>query len=743
MDRQQVRVIVYAWGKPYVDRLLNYAVASLLAPGNLLALVEFFDCTLVIVTNEHLFKYVDSHPSMKRVKSLCPVRLVPLDDLIGEPWQYGISLAYALFRGFSDLGDAMTKTYLLFLNADFVLADGCYERLIPHLKRGEPVLLAPSYCVIEEEVEPLLEKIRNPDDGALVISPRQMAGMIIDHRHNTIRAKTISQRSVHFEYMDQAYWQVDESTMIGRQMPISMVAMRPERVLSVINTFWDWGITYEFCPSRKLTVLGDSDEFLILELRSENTHLDLIRLGPATPKDAAARMSGYLTRYQLDNARFPLTLHAKSVPSYISGPQSELGGFLDEVLKIYQTGPLLNHSNHPQWLYHKAHLTRNIELRKLQKQLSRLHCGYNKERSRIFRMQESMGLLSCVGLVLPDFVQRPRLNLSFLEEFAPKDIVFRKAGVGVSSVVDRNFAEALQELSSRHEAAISVLKTRLAALEETVLPTMDTFFQHVALVDADQASGKGSGRGGVRHLAQRVAAHLFGSIPRTRSLHPLQFIYKDISAQLDQARDAEWGILFVGEKDGLGSRVGPRQTARCFRISAAALLQSDVESAVDEAWCGLSVVELGRDDFQDLLGLQRALLPHMLPGGHIVMFWINHGCESSEALRQALIQAAGIESEGASVQFFTLTQDWGGLDLVKALRESSSMSRSSRGFALLAALQNFSRHHLLRKRPKIGAADSGNCLGMIIKFEVARRPPEASDHAPPASSAQITLAVSR
>jgi hypothetical protein len=63
------------------------------------------------VTNEQLFKYVDSHPSMKRVKPLCAVRLVSLDDLIGEPWQYGISLAYALFRGFSDLGDAMTKIY--------------------------------------------------------------------------------------------------------------------------------------------------------------------------------------------------------------------------------------------------------------------------------------------------------------------------------------------------------------------------------------------------------------------------------------------------------------------------------------------------------------------------------------------------------------------------------------------------------------------------------------------------------
>ena len=651
MDRQPVRVIVYAWGKRYVDRLLDYVVASLLAPGNLPSLVDFFDCTLVVVTEQKLFEYIESHPLMRRVKLLCPVHLVSLDDLIGEPWQYGISLAYALFRGFSDLGDAMTKTYLLFLNADFVLADGCYERLIPHMKRGERVLLSPTYCVAEEEVEPLLAKIRSNDCGVLAIPPRQLARIIIDYRHNTIRAKTISQRSVHFEYMDQAYWKVDDDTIIGHQMPICMVAMRPEIALTEINTFWDWGIVYEFCPSRKLTVLGDSDEFLMLELRNENAHLDSIHLGPTTPHAAAARMSMYLTRYQIDNARFPLTLHANSVPKNTDGPRSKLQGFMDEVLRNYRTGPLLSHRNHPQWLYHKSYLARYPEIKKLRRRL--------------------------------------------------------------------------QRLDEEHEAATSTAKARLAELEETVSPTMGDFFEHIVFADAERASGTRFGRGGVRRIARRAAAGLFGSIPRTRSWHPLYFLYQDICAALDQTEGADWGILFVGEKDGLSCRVGARQANQCFRISRAALLRSQVELAVDRPWCGLTVIELRQGDFQHLRTFRQTVLPHMLPHGRIVMFWINFGCESRESLRPAFAHAAGLENEGANVRFFTLTGGWGGLDLLKAVGAAPSTSRSDRGFALLVALLRLSRHHLLRQRPKVGDASSGNCLGMMIEIEVGRRSPEA------------------
>lgn len=116
------------------------------------------------MTEKNFFNYVEAHPVAKRIKSICPIRLLPLDDLIGEPWQYGISLAYALFRGFAELGLAMTETYILFLNADFVLADGSYERLIPHMRRGERVLLAPSYCTVARRAAPTVDGATRPED---------------------------------------------------------------------------------------------------------------------------------------------------------------------------------------------------------------------------------------------------------------------------------------------------------------------------------------------------------------------------------------------------------------------------------------------------------------------------------------------------------------------------------------------------------------------------------------------------
>jgi hypothetical protein len=238
MSLPQARLITYAWGKEYIDKLLTFTLGSVLAPGNLPALATEFDCTVVVVTEKRFFDYVENHPTSKRIASICPLRLLPLDGIIGEPWQYGISLAYALFRGFAELGPAMTETYLLFLNADFVLANQSYKSLVPHMLRGEPALLAPSYCTVAEQVTPILAARVDPRTGMLAMPPRELATLVLEHRHNTIRAKTINQHLFHFEYMDQSYLQLDAHTLLGHQMPISLVAMRPEVALVDLSTFW-------------------------------------------------------------------------------------------------------------------------------------------------------------------------------------------------------------------------------------------------------------------------------------------------------------------------------------------------------------------------------------------------------------------------------------------------------------------------------------------------------------------------
>ena len=353
-DGKEIRIVVFAWGKSYIDNLMERALSAALAPGNIPTLAKEFNCTLAVVTEEALFDYVREHPTIQRLEDFCKLRLIALDDLIAEPWQYGITLANALFRGFSELGSAMTETYILFLNADFILADGSYARLIPYIRSGHRAIVSPSYCANEEAVLPTLSAKFCPEDKCIALAPRDMANLILMNRHNTIIAKTVSQSEFHFRYSDQFYWEVNPDTLIGHQMPIALVAMRPEVELQEISTFWDWGVTYDFCPSRKLTVISDSDEFLMLELRNRDTHKELILAGPANDRDQALSMSAYITKYQIDNAQHKLTLHSGELPVDIENYRSLLANRVVRLLGNIKVKP--SHLNHLQWEYHRSHL---------------------------------------------------------------------------------------------------------------------------------------------------------------------------------------------------------------------------------------------------------------------------------------------------------------------------------------------------------------------------------------------------
>ena len=141
-------IITYGWGERYVGVLLTFTLPALLAPGNLPYVASQVPCELVILTQRRYFSKFDRHPTVARIREFCPVRLVRLDDLIVSKDKYGMTLTYALHRAFSDLGPAMTEHWQIFLNADFILADGSLRTVIGHLARGERIVASPSYCTV-------------------------------------------------------------------------------------------------------------------------------------------------------------------------------------------------------------------------------------------------------------------------------------------------------------------------------------------------------------------------------------------------------------------------------------------------------------------------------------------------------------------------------------------------------------------------------------------------------------------
>jgi len=215
---EPARIITTAWGDRYTDNLLSITIPAVLAPGNLPRFARHFDSEFVIVTEKRQFGTITSAPVMGRLLEHCRARLVPIDDLL-SPW-YGITLTHALLRGFTDLGEAMTRTHLVFLNADFIVADGSYAKLADRILDGERLVVAPSYCMVQEQTVELLRARVQPSILSLAVPRREMAALIIAHRHNTIRAKTVNQRLFRIYSYDQLYWYVGEQTLLVRKIPL-------------------------------------------------------------------------------------------------------------------------------------------------------------------------------------------------------------------------------------------------------------------------------------------------------------------------------------------------------------------------------------------------------------------------------------------------------------------------------------------------------------------------------------------
>jgi hypothetical protein len=185
-----------------------------------------------------------------------------------------------------------------------------------------------------------------------------MADQILLNLHPTVRGQNVRAR-FHYAhiYVYQFYNDVDERTLLAHQMPIAIVAMRPETTSLDIRTFWDWGAASELCPTTAPYVLADSDDFLMLELRQEQEGNSLVRPGPPDPKMIASLLTPLLTFDQRRCASFLLKLHARDLPSSIEVQAQALADFRDRVLAEIAID--VPHKDHLQWIYHSQLLRRH------------------------------------------------------------------------------------------------------------------------------------------------------------------------------------------------------------------------------------------------------------------------------------------------------------------------------------------------------------------------------------------------
>ena len=624
--REPARIITMAWGERYIADLLSLTIPALLAPGNIPAFARHFRCEFVIVTERRFFDRIGSSRVVAQLLRYCDLRLIPIDDLLSN-W-YGITLTFALVRGFADLGEAMTDTHLIFLNADFIVADGSYAKLAEMIQAGARLAVSPSYCMVLEDTVERLMAYRDPGSGALRISRREMAALIIEHRHNTIRAKTANQRLFRIHRYDQFYWYLDEMTMLARQMPIAVVYMRPERVITKLPTFWDYGVISQCCPSAVPCVLGDSDDFLMGEMRTDGTFSELLHLGWPSIDEIAADLSSFTTKDHRDYGRHVLRLHAGNLPEGFSEEEQKFRAFIADVDRRLATP--IDDVNHPFWV----------------KDIARFEAtsreNHRKMLADIRAEKESRPLSS-------DRIENTGLTDSRLVELEKKMAVITKEGDLRRRRQNEQNANELACINAEMEVRLKPLYEARARLEsdERQVPIEDD----VVFPDVGHKIGVIRNAEDARQLAAPKSHHevrlrpkfkfaksdwfgllgsayrsIFGSIEHTTNWHPLHASFASAQSVISSAIKAAQHVLIVSPQGTAGALISASaQDFTCRLNLSPRIFRSEfyVENIIGGRKFDLIVCGLG---FSDLVEFREHFEPlrKLLPGrGKIIVFHLN------------------------------------------------------------------------------------------------------------------------
>lgn len=326
----KIKFLTVVWGDTYIKNFCELSLPSLMAEGNIPALAQESELEVLIMTREEDFPVFKKYPAFQRLNKQVPVKFVSIDDLIPGN-VYGVTLTLAYARPILELKERMLQYHFVFMNADFLLADGSLATLARVLRNGAEVVLAPSLRVIAEETEPTIRKRVDQKKGLLQIPPREFLELGMPHLHPTTLAKTINFKSYHTVHPNQLFWRVDESTLLGRYFLIFMLAIRPKKVIRDISNWCDYGFVPEFCPETPAKVLGNSDEFLMVETQEKTKEKELLRDGSLTPQGVKKSLDEWLTPGHLQNFQHEIIFHTGEIPEKVAKAKNNFKSFLDGI----------------------------------------------------------------------------------------------------------------------------------------------------------------------------------------------------------------------------------------------------------------------------------------------------------------------------------------------------------------------------------------------------------------------------
>jgi hypothetical protein len=341
------RVLIPVWGYEFVRKFLDRSLPTLLAPGNLPAIAAVLPTEFIFLTSEHDKTHIREHPAYGRLATVCAVRFHEIDDLVMRG-NHSTTLTLAYAREIKRSGPSALDTCFFFLVSDYLMADGSLAAVLARMQAGASAVQVGNFQTVEDEGGEWLDRHLAAGAGAVALPARELMRWALTCTHPATIANTVNNPVCHNNHTNRLFWRVDDNTLIGRFYLMHMICIRPEITDFVIGASCDYSFVPEMCASGNVVTIGDSDEYLAVEVQPRDHEARFITWGPVRPRDVAISLSEWTTARHRLNVHDTIVYHADELPASLSCVMDEATRFISKVSKGLSPTPQ-PHRDHPYW----------------------------------------------------------------------------------------------------------------------------------------------------------------------------------------------------------------------------------------------------------------------------------------------------------------------------------------------------------------------------------------------------------
>lgn len=177
--------IMVVWGDHYVDMLLDLALPTFLAPGNLPALSNLAESQFLIFTTPRDRARIEASLVFAHLQRLIEVKFLPSPWIDGE-MSYHLKAAEGHRIG-TEIA-AKTRGYCIYLCPDCVISEGSLRYLEQMARSGKRAVMTPGLRLVTETVYPVLTA-HSADAGThyLSLTGRKLVELGVGHLHPEVQ----------------------------------------------------------------------------------------------------------------------------------------------------------------------------------------------------------------------------------------------------------------------------------------------------------------------------------------------------------------------------------------------------------------------------------------------------------------------------------------------------------------------------------------------------------------------------